>query len=612
MLQARAAGLAIRPQWLRLGHYRPRLGGGWASEVDGPAFFLSGSGKADPEAELVATLRGLFHSAEAPANDDHPLCAFPARAAWLSRELSIDPGALPQVRCGKRDEFLAKVDPHSTTLIFSSYYLNNPVSAFGHTFLRINSAASGVSTTKRELLDYGIDYAAVSGPENAVLYAFKGLFGMFPGLFNAMPYYYKVRKYNDMESRDIWQYDLTLTPEETRFLVQHLWELGRTHIDYWYLTENCSYHILGALEAARPSLDLTSGLTIPVLPANTVKAVVAAPDLVAGIRYRPSIRSQFRARIRGFQEEQLSWVVALADDPSFPLPDGVSAGEAAELLDAATDLVEVRHFRELVAEPGGAAARLKQGILARRAGLGVASPELALPAKEAEMPHLGHDSRRAGIGLGYSSDRGAFAEGSVRLALHDLVDPSAGYPDTSQIEFFPLRLRYFPRGDRVRLEDGDLVRVLSLSPWDRFQRDLSWKIGVGATTIHDSGCPGGCTAARAGGGVGVAWALPSRAVMAFGTLDGDVLATPALEGGIGEGPVRAGGGPSMGLRLRPHRSVAAVLSGKWSLLPGQDPGGVWQAEGSARWGVGKALAVGMHATAFPEDLSFGLSIYGYF
>lgn len=40
-----------------------------------------------------------------------------------------------------------------------------------------------------------------------------------------MPYYRKVKEYGDFESRDLWEYELNLTPEETRFLVSHIWEM---------------------------------------------------------------------------------------------------------------------------------------------------------------------------------------------------------------------------------------------------------------------------------------------------------------------------------------------------------------------------------------------------
>ena len=71
-------------------------------------------------------------------------------------------------------------------------------------------------------------------------FALKGLTGLYPGTLSSSPYYAKVREYSDMESRDVWEYRLNLTPDETRQLLRHAWEIGATRFDYWFFDENCS------------------------------------------------------------------------------------------------------------------------------------------------------------------------------------------------------------------------------------------------------------------------------------------------------------------------------------------------------------------------------------
>ena len=181
--RAHAQRLAEQRQWHKLLHYklgvlgRGFLGGGYESEADGPEFFLSPRGKLDPQAELDATLRAMFLplarvSAEADPNA-HPVCRFPARFMYLREQLGIDVARLPVQRCPMAEQFIAELDPGSLTLIFSAYYLNNPASAFGHTFLRVNKRNSLVVGERRELLDYGIDYSADVDTGNAIIYALK-------------------------------------------------------------------------------------------------------------------------------------------------------------------------------------------------------------------------------------------------------------------------------------------------------------------------------------------------------------------------------------------------------------------------------------------------------
>ena len=71
----------------------------------------------------------------------------------------------------------------------------------------------------------------------------------------------KVREYNDTEARDLWEYELNLSPDQVDWMVRHAWETGATWFDYFFFRENCSYHLLSLLELAEPSLHLRSRFT---------------------------------------------------------------------------------------------------------------------------------------------------------------------------------------------------------------------------------------------------------------------------------------------------------------------------------------------------------------
>ena len=64
------------------------------------------------------------------------------------------------------------------------------------------------------------------------------------------PFYLKTQGYSNLESRDLWDYDLDLTPAQIAFLLKHAWEMGSTYSDYYFFTKNCSYQLLTLLEAA--------------------------------------------------------------------------------------------------------------------------------------------------------------------------------------------------------------------------------------------------------------------------------------------------------------------------------------------------------------------------
>jgi hypothetical protein len=622
--------LASEKTWLRLGHWRRGWTGGFTSEADGDAFFLAKEGKTDPAAELDATLRGFFTSdapkasgppsrapeASGPSVDDHPLCRFPARLMWLQEELGIDLSTLPVRHCPKLEHYWERTRPKSATFIFSSYYLNNPASAFGHTFLRINRDDPYAVGERRELLDYGIDYSAAVDTDNSVVYALKGLTGQFPGFFHIYPYFYKVREYNDYESRDLWEYELDLTPKQVTMLTLHLWELGSTYFAYYYLTENCSYHILGVLEVVDEKRDLLDKVGFPVLPIDTVKAIMRSPGLVRSVHYRPSMRSQLRRRVEHMNASSIDMVARLAQDPNTPFPPELDSQAAkVEVLDAALDLVDFRYAKDILKSTGSLGATIKQRIMERRAEILVPSAEPDDAGPPLNPPDKGHESGRLVIGAGVSSQaRGSgYYELGYRLALHDLSDPPSGYPELSQIEFLPFHLRFWPAVKSwraVELEDAALIEVLSLTGQNRFDRQFSWRVRAGGNRLRDAGCDD-CFVGAIEFGAGMAFSSPRDAVSVFLLLNNSLLAGPHLQG-IAESPIRFGIGPWGGARIRWMPNLITVVNGGVDYLPVQNLKVTWFAKSSLAWMLGSRAGISLEARAQPRAGEIELSSRAYF
>jgi hypothetical protein len=626
VLEARRRELWKSTTWLRLGHYRSRWLGGYVSEADGKDFFVAPEGKTDPAAELEATLRAFFLAPEPPpplpSSDpklpppprlEHPFCRFPARLLWLSKELALDFRQLPPRACPRFAEFYELLEPQSFTLVFSSYYLNNPASAFGHTFLRVNRRHSALSP-RQELLDYGVDFSAGVDTNNPVLYALKGLMGLFPGVFRKIPYYYKVREYNDFELRDLWEYELNLTPREVELVVAHLWELGSTHFSYYYLTENCSYHVLGALEVARPELELLAPLGWPVIPADTVKALYKNAGLVKAVYYRPSARTLFRQRLEALRGDEIEALSLVMTDPKAPLPAELPSEAQVRVLDAALDLVDSKFSRELVKdekERDRDASEVKQTLLERRARLLVVSAPFEILRPRREMPHHGHASKRLGMGPGYERSRGFDQRLDFRVALHDLSDPPRGYPDSTEIEFLPMQLRYFVERPRLWLEHISLIRVRSLTPWTRFALPLSWSVRFGASRLYDAGGDGHLAAQFELGGGGTVSALDD-AVMLFLLGGTEISGLSPIRGGLFDWPLRVGVGPEAGIRLRLTDSLVALTQGRWHYLPEQSPEWTYKLSASLRWEYQDDFALSIDARAQRDEKALSVMSMIYF
>ena len=112
-----------------------------------------------------------------------------------------------------------QIKPASVTLIFPAAHINSPASMFGHTLLTVDTEPQS------RLLAYSINYSAVTRETFGPIFAFKGLFGFYPGYFSMLPYYAKLQEYSDIDQRDIWEYPLNLSGEEINRLLMHTYEM---------------------------------------------------------------------------------------------------------------------------------------------------------------------------------------------------------------------------------------------------------------------------------------------------------------------------------------------------------------------------------------------------
>lgn len=547
--RATQAGLADQREWHLLLHYKPNLFGGVTSEADDPGFFLSPDGKTDPQAELDATLTQFFSDELVGRSKQPARCAFVARYHWLKDKLAFDDRLLPPLRCERFDNWFKEMGAQSLTMIFPSSFMNNPASMFGHTFLRVDQRGQ---TEQTRILAYTINYAADAPPEPGFSYAINGLFGGYKGFFSTIPYYLKLQKYRDIENRDIWEYRLNLTDEQIRRLMMHAWELGNAYFDYFFLKENCSYHILSLLEYANPDWHLTDRFLLFTIPADTIRALIDQPGLVGEIAYRPSRSTQIKRKREVLTDEELRWfrqimadVSVVQSEPFARLP----LARRAFVLDLASD-----YFRYRSATDEKRAERYKEAnrsLLLARSELKIRSEDFHVEPYVVS-PEQGHKTSRADLGVGWRRGQ-LFQDLSIRAAYHDLLDPDKGYSPDSQIQIVAVSLRHYQPHNQTRLERFTPVNIVSLTPTDRDFKAPSWKVNAGWETVNRPGC-GYCGNMNFNGGLGGAienhlW----RRVVAFAFAEVDANWSHAYRENH-----RIGGGGTAGL--------LATLTDRWKVL----------------------------------------------
>ena len=500
---ARRRGLPEDSTWQLLLHDRAGLFGGVQSDARGKRFFLSPRGRKDPEAELEATLAAFFDAKPSAPEVQHPQCRFPARYEWLKERLSFDASRLPEQACPRFEEWRNDFRAASVSLVFATSYLNNPASLYGHTFLRVDRAGARAGDP---LTEECINFAADTGETNGIIFALKGLLGAYPGRFASMPYYFKVQQYNNMESRDLWEYSLRLTPAQTDRMLAHLWELGQAYFPYYFLTSNCAYYPMTLLEVADPSLKLTRRPWLRVIPMDTVRVILDQPGLVSSRKLRPSaLRLMFARRALLSRDEMLTAeaVAKGSEESVFKRLDSLDPPRRALALDSAYDYFRWRHGGRRYQSPEE--DRWERLILVHRSQLDVKSSDVAaLKLGEAFPPDEGHATGRVSYGEGRLQGR-LFDEVSLRPALHDLAEAPEGYVPDSQLEMFHLTGRFDRQDGRGYLERFTIMDAVSLSPLDRWVKRTSWNFSFGLERPRDlPGPPDRRPVFRLSGGAGPA------------------------------------------------------------------------------------------------------------
>jgi hypothetical protein len=487
------------PAWLTLVHYQPdQFSNSHTSQADDESFFLSAAGKTSPKAELEATLNAITKPG---GGDDHASCRFPARDHWLRQQLGLPQ---PQAKCPAFNQWSKELNTETVTLVFAASYLNSPSSMFGHTFLRLDPPQEDQETNL--ILANTISYAAdAAAHDSELLFAYKGIFGGYPGITSIQPYYEKIRLYSDIEHRDLWEYQLNLEQAEVDMMLAHTWEIRDRNFDYYFFDENCAYRLLALIDVARPGTDLLGEVSTHAIPSDTVRWVVDK-NLVKAVHYRPSAATSLSHRIDSLPDDHQTLAAAIANgyvSADAPEVNVLNDKERARVLDATYDYV--RYQSEADGWPREHAAPLSHDLLRERSHIRGVTPQNG-PPKPTIRDDQGHETFRASLSGGQLGDRN-FTELTLRPAYHDVLDPPAGYRSGAQLQFLRLDARLYTDNDELQVEQITGVEIRSLSPRNQFFSPLSWQVGFGGRRT-DTGTDRVFTPYLEGG-AGGSWQLAS-------------------------------------------------------------------------------------------------------
>jgi hypothetical protein len=441
-------------QWKRQLHYKKGK-----SELDDPSFFLSKSGKTNLKAEMLASISKLI--TDKSDTEKSIQCYYPSRSHWLLGQFPSLKHLIFTPQCVELHKEIDTLAANQATIILASAHINSPASAFGHTFLRLDSSDDTI------LASYAVNYAAITQEKNGIIYAYEGLFGGYQGRYSVGPYSKRLETYSDLEQRDIWEYPLKLTGAEINRMVLHILEIRNFYADYFFLDENCSYNLLWLLEVAKKDVELTRQFGFHAIPIDTVRAIGAA-GLIKDVVYRPSKRRKILTKSKNIQHIPVAMKFANGTDYDFDIIKSLSKIYQAKTLELASHLLQVKFNKREVPKK----YYLKNFIrlLKARSKLGDLPDDII---NQPTMPRKSHLSNK----LSLSYDSQGTAEIRVKAAYHDIYDNESGFISGAYINFFDVSVKHDK--DKLLLSEVNLIDIRSYAVQDLIFKPISWQVSLG-------------------------------------------------------------------------------------------------------------------------------------
>ena len=437
------------PTWLKLLHYGANRASptGLRSAIHSPEFFIAPTGRDDPLAELNATIRSLEQAQSGDAEPDRGIpCRFPARTMWLRAQGLVDAGRDGEWSCPRFRKWSLDGSATSISVIHVAGYLGNPASFYGHILLKLNSADGRRSSS---LEDVTVNYGAiVPKQENPVIYMAKGLIGRYEASFSHIDYYFHDHNYREVELRDMWEYELALSPAEMALVTAHAWELLGQRYDYYFFRENCAFRMAELVDLA-DGVHATSSNPVWMMPQDLVRNLAATQragePLVRAIRYDPSRQTRYYERYFALDEADRRLVGRIArHKESLDSPALVAEPIARQrrILDTLLDYYAFAKNNDAIDK--AAVATDRQRTLMRRFEIPEEgdTPTAQPPAARPQSGSEGRPPSRVSAGLGWSRSGVAALSLGLRPAYYDGLDSDAGHVRNSELAMADMGLRF--------------------------------------------------------------------------------------------------------------------------------------------------------------------------
>lgn len=468
--------------WKRLLHYEydPFSATGLKSAIHSRDFFLSDSGRIDPEAELKATLAEMLEPATAE-HDMHAKCRFPARLMWLQKNFPEFQASLAPIQCPDFAAWVSIGDIDSVSLVFANGYLGNPASYYGHLFLKINNRKD---KAKSHLIDLTLNFGAIdTGKDDPLSYIVKGIAGGYDGGFSPIEFYFHNANYGENELRDLWEYRLNLRSSDVHYIVAHAWEILQKKYTYYFFHDNCAFRVAELLEIVE-GVEANPRNRPWIFPQAVLQklssSVYRGEALVGSKIFHPSRQTRLYDRyvsLNAGQRNVVSGIIAKNLRFDGPEMQRLPLAEQQAVIDA---LLDYHQFRNLTSKQNGVQKMPPEYVEALSARLRLPPGETVPEAQEVSSPDTGNAPSWVQIGFAHRQDGRNTQTLRIRPAYYDSLDVRGAQAKNSGLSMGDLLLELDDQ--RMRMVHFDIIAIDSTNPAVTGlpgDRGVGWKLRAG-------------------------------------------------------------------------------------------------------------------------------------
>ena len=438
------------------------------SLVTSDKFFLSPEGKYDSVKELEASVKAIQASTELEVA--RFACRFPRRYSYISQKLSSTP---KKFYCDDHLSWRDSFEASGMSIMFASQYLENPASSFGHTYLKINSHKKALFLNK--VIAFAADVPDDVGSGD---YIWKGLTGGFLGKFSVHPFYTLYHEYANMEKRDIWEYELNLSHEETERLLDSLYEIVHgAEFDYMFLTNNCSALLLRLL-SQEVREDFLKDMPFYVIPIQTVK-VLEEKDLVRKAIFHPSITSRMSLLAKDMNRKEVKEASEFISHHQ-----ELNDKSSARTLDLGLEYINFQRQKQ-----GGELTPNQQKDFSSYLKLRAQKPNYESPRAQGFDPSRAPKPQRFSMAAQTMNKEPTGLALSYRPVGKDFFDRPSGFVKESEVNILKTKIYLDTQDIKSSWGSVDILGIKKYGDYNLITKSASWGANLAYKSLANNGCP---------------------------------------------------------------------------------------------------------------------------